>query len=213
MPRPKRPSPSMAVALLALFVALGGTAVAAKVLITSTSQIKNGVIVKEDLAPGAVNSGRIADGAVRAQDLNGQLQRVVGAEALEAVRAAGPDDAPANETTTVATLRNIPPGAYAFFAKTTLTAPSQGNGVLDPGETLGAQCVLDVEGDTDGARALLGGPGANAPGTLNLQLTRALQDPGSAQLRCSVSNRPWQANDTSIIAIPVAAGPRQTVTG
>ena len=42
--KPRRPSPSMAVALLALFVALGGTAVAARhYLISSPGQVKPSV--------------------------------------------------------------------------------------------------------------------------------------------------------------------------
>ena len=47
MMHPRRPTPTIAIALLALFFALGGTAVAAKhYLITSTSQIKPSVLNK-----------------------------------------------------------------------------------------------------------------------------------------------------------------------
>lgn len=44
----KRPSPSLIVALVALFVALSSTAIAAGVIITSSSQIKNGVLTLKD---------------------------------------------------------------------------------------------------------------------------------------------------------------------
>jgi len=55
--RVPRPSPAMIVALVALLVATSGTAVAAsKVLITSSSQIKNGAISSADLSKKARKS-------------------------------------------------------------------------------------------------------------------------------------------------------------
>ena len=55
--RVPRPSPAMVVALVALLVAMSGTAVAAsKVLITSSSQIKNGAISSADLSKKARKS-------------------------------------------------------------------------------------------------------------------------------------------------------------
>jgi hypothetical protein len=85
----RRPSPAMVVALIALFVALGGPAEAKKRLMdgglirkgTVTSrEIKNGSIAKTDLTKGAVRalsatpansvgSGQIIDGQVLAPDL------------------------------------------------------------------------------------------------------------------------------------------------
>jgi hypothetical protein len=50
MLRVRRPSPALAVASLALFVAAGGTATAAGVMITSSKQIKAGVIDASDLS-------------------------------------------------------------------------------------------------------------------------------------------------------------------
>ena len=203
----------MTVALIALFVALGGSATAATFIITSSSQIKDGAVAKRDLAVGSVNSGRIANGAVRPVDLNGQLRSTLGAEAYEVVRSAGPENVGEGEKATVATMRDIAPGSYAFFAKTTLTSPSQDSGILEPGDALGAHCQLEVEGDLDEARALIGSPGANSPGTLNLQLTRVLGEKGTAKLVCDVSNAPWRASDTSIIALPIPQTPRQIVDG
>ena len=55
MVRVRRPSPALAVACLALFVAVGGTATAAGVLITSSKQIKPGVIDASDLSSKARN--------------------------------------------------------------------------------------------------------------------------------------------------------------
>ncbi len=203
----------MGVALLALFVALGGTATAAKILINNTNQIKNGTITRQDLAKDVINSGRIQDGAIKAQDLSAKVQSSVGGQALEAHRQSGPDNVAENAGETVATLDAIPAGSYVFIAKSTLTAPSQDNGILDPGDSLGGHCELTVEDDNDEARALIGGPGANSPGTLNLQLSRTLGNGGDAKLECDVTNAPWRADDSSIIAIPVGGATRQSVDG
>lgn len=57
----RKPSPAMVVALVALFVALGGTATAAGVLVTSR-QIKDRTIQVRDLNPAAVRALRGATG-------------------------------------------------------------------------------------------------------------------------------------------------------
>jgi hypothetical protein len=57
-PRSWVPSPSMTVALLALFISLSGNAVAARVLITSSAQIN----------AGAVNSGDVKDKSLKLKD-------------------------------------------------------------------------------------------------------------------------------------------------
>jgi hypothetical protein len=86
---PRRPSPAMVVALIALFVALGGPAEAKKRLMdgglirkgtVTTRQIKNGSVAKADLSKAAVRSltatpansvgsAQIVDGSVLAADL------------------------------------------------------------------------------------------------------------------------------------------------
>ncbi len=62
MLRVRRPSPALAVASLALFVAAGGTATAAGVMITSSKQIKAGVIDASDLSSKARNQLKGATG-------------------------------------------------------------------------------------------------------------------------------------------------------
>ncbi len=60
--RPRRPSPAMIVALVALVIALGGTAVAAsRYIITSTSQIKP-TVLRELQAPRAATSAAVPKG-------------------------------------------------------------------------------------------------------------------------------------------------------
>ncbi len=76
------PSPSMAVALASLFVALGGTGVAAVVAANSVNSrsivdrsvqrvdIASGAVTNPKLAANAVNSAKVADGSLSAADLS-----------------------------------------------------------------------------------------------------------------------------------------------
>ena len=81
-----RPSPAMAVALLALFVALGGSAMAAFVVnsnsdiapdtiyganrpSTANDNIVDGSITAVDIKPSSIGSGRILDGSLTGADL------------------------------------------------------------------------------------------------------------------------------------------------
>ena len=98
----RRPSPAMVVALIALFVALGGPAQAKRVIdgasirrgTITTKQIKNGSVAKADLSKAAVHSltatpassvgsAQLVDGQVLAPDLGagsvGQAQLAPGA--------------------------------------------------------------------------------------------------------------------------------------
>ena len=61
------PSPAMAVALLALFVAMGGSAWA--VTKVGTNQIKNNAVTTAKIKPGAVNASRLGSGAVTGSKL------------------------------------------------------------------------------------------------------------------------------------------------
>ncbi len=75
----RRPSPSMAVALLALFVALGGTSYATAEMIVpndsvGTAQIKNDSVTRAKLAHHSITSVLIKPGALLASDFAaGQL--------------------------------------------------------------------------------------------------------------------------------------------
>ena len=66
-----RPSPSMGVAMLALFVALGGSALAVKKdgLKIRSKNIVNGQVKTPDLAKNAVTSVKILNGQVKAPDI------------------------------------------------------------------------------------------------------------------------------------------------
>ena len=66
-----RPSPALAVAVVALFTALAGTATAAGVLITNSKQIKPGVIQTSDLSAKARKDLRGAQGPAGAPGATG----------------------------------------------------------------------------------------------------------------------------------------------
>ncbi len=211
----RRPSPSMVVALIALFVAMGGTAAAARILITSSKQLKNGVVHRQDLARSAVDSSKVANGSLSLRDLDGDAKGALknaGTQALEAFRREGPQNVPAKNSARVATLSNIPPGVYAIFAKSVLTANKLTSGLLGQGASVGGHCTLNTEGDVDESRALLGGPGASSPAEVNVQITRTFGATGSASLDCDVTGASWSATNTSIIAIRVGGAPRQEVS-
>lgn len=58
----KMPSPAMLVALVALFVALGGSAYAVNAI--GTNQIKNGAVTTPKLANNAVTTAKVSSGAI-----------------------------------------------------------------------------------------------------------------------------------------------------
>ncbi len=200
----RRPTPSLAVALLALFVALGGTATAASVLITSSKQVRNGSLTGADLR----------DGSVGAKELTSAAQASMsGTAAIEATRAVGPVDVPKGGSEKVATLVIGESGRYALFAKTVLTGTQNSAKLFNTGDSIGGHCTLDAAGDTDQSRALLGAPGANSPGQLNLQMTRTLQAGDQVVLTCDVVDAVWRASNTSIMALKLSDVQRQPVQG
>src|SRR4051812_14071321 len=112
-----RPSPALVVAIIALVVALGGTGVAAtKLLITSTSQIRDGVITGKDIRKGTITPrqlSRLARSGLTGSSA-GASSGAGDTAAYEAHRKAGPEQAKGGKAT-VATL-DLAPGVYAVFA-------------------------------------------------------------------------------------------------
>ena len=224
--RGRRPSPALVISIVALVMSMGGTAVAAKILITSTSQIKNGAVTGADLKDGTVSTKDVKSGAITGAQVKGSsigLDKLEGAaraaindsatSASEAFRLDGPSGQEAAKLSRVATLNNLTPGVYAIFAKTIITSEPPSSGLLGQGETVSAHCILNAGGDSDEARALLGTPGALSPGVLNMQITRSFGSTGSAHLECQAAPAKWKASNTSIIAIRVGRAPRSPVEG
>jgi hypothetical protein len=69
----KPPSPALVVSIVALVVALGGTAYAGSLIATNsvgTTQLQNGAVTTKKLKNGAVTTSKITNGAVTASKIN-----------------------------------------------------------------------------------------------------------------------------------------------
>jgi hypothetical protein len=222
----RRPSPPTVISLIALFVALGGTATAASVLIKNSGQISPNAVTRSDIKNDAINSPKIADGTVKLQDLGNNLKESLtpsGGDALgggfvkEVLRPEGPSNVAAKNAARVITLNPIPKGSYLILGKATLAAEPKG-GLLGQGASAGGHCAMHVQDDpnqdnADDGRNFLASPGANTPGTINMQITVTFDKPGQAYIDCDVTGAGWSAANSSIITIPVPVGPREIVTG
>ena len=203
----KKPSPALVVSFIALLVAMSGTAIAAKVLITSSSQIKNGTIRGADLKKGTITKKQLHSTVL--SGVSGSSAAPATGAALETRRQYGPEvNKPEGGEERIAELQ-LPAGAYAIIAKTTIAPVVNDNGllneVLKDNKTTGVGCNLDVGGAGDFGIAQLTGPSTAYPATVNAQLTRTLSAPAVATLTCKAENVPWRAENTSIIAVPVSS--------
>lgn len=222
----RKPSPSLVISIIALVMATSGTAIAAKTLITSSKQIKAGVVTSSDIANGtianrdlrnnAVDSGKVKDGSLGLDDLSTSARASLSdaeTQAHEAFRKAGPSGVQPNKPTRVITLANVPAGTYAIFAKAVLTPLEVEGGLLQQGKTISGHCTLDAAGDKDEGRTMIATPGAQAPGTVTTQITRSFSSPATISLDCDANNSTWNATDSTIIAIRVGKAPRTEVSG
>jgi hypothetical protein len=74
-----KPSPAMVVALIALAFSMAGTGVAARYVISSTTQIKNGAVTGADVKNSSLTGGDVRDGALTPADFSGSVQGPAGA--------------------------------------------------------------------------------------------------------------------------------------
>lgn len=205
-----KPSPALVISIIALVVALGGTAVAAKILITSSSQIKNGAVTGSDLRKGTVTKSRLSSGVQSLLGGGGTSAGPNGTQAIEAHRLNGPD-VPKGGSAQVLELA-LSPGVYAVFGKADMTAFIDDQGLLDTltkdNKTVGGACTLDVNGTGDYSVEPIVSPGSANPVALNMQLTRSLDVPSKATLTCQADNVHWAASNASIIALKVGSTSR-----
>ncbi len=97
----RRPSPALVISVVALIVALSGSAVAARYVISSSAQIRNGAVTGADVRNRSLHGGDLADGTVTARQIKSGLLSARGgsptstpaasSSASEAFRMDGPD--------------------------------------------------------------------------------------------------------------------------
>lgn len=211
-----RPSPALVVSIIALVVACAGTATAAGVLISNSSQIKAGAVSGSDIKNNAITASKIKNGTIGAGDLSASAKNAItsqGINATEAIRKVGPVKVGPGQFE-IATMSQLAPGTYAIFAKTTITAEVGNLGLgelLRQNKTVNAQCVLSAGGDQDNANQTVASPYSQAPNTANMQLTRSFDKPTDVKVTCTVNDYPWNASDTSIIALKLTGASRTDV--
>jgi len=179
------------IAMIALFVAMGGTSYAA--IKIGSKQIRNNSVQSVDIKNRTIKSVDIAPGVIGAT-----LQSSAG----QVSRDSGPTDVAAAQVyTTVATMSNIAPGAYLLLAKTN----QNGNTLTD------GRCRLSADNDADYSNR-----GLRAQGTADshsLALVHSFGANGTAVLACRVSDGKWSAADSKIIAVKVASAASGVVGG
>ncbi len=216
----------MIVAITSLVVATAGTATAASVVISNSSQVKNGALRGSDLANrtvtglkianGTISGAKIRNGTVTPSKLSSSVRRQLGGAApagltaSEAVRRSGPDNV-APGTARIASVKALQPGTYIIMAKTTIESFPGDIGLgelLRENKTATAECTLEVGGDVDKARGATVTPTSSHPHTLNMQMTRTIGTAADAVLTCGADHYRWRAADSSVVAIRLAGSTR-----
>ena len=160
----KRPSPALAVALLALIVALGGTSYAAVKLpknSVGSKQVKNSSLKAKDIAPGAIGATSIAPGAIGATSIApgviGEKSNVyygIARTQKTIIGQVGVD-------TPYVTLSALPAGTYLLMAHLTLVK-------FDAPDTI-ARCGIKAAGtDSRGGPSGNGSAAAMGPGNASV---------------------------------------------
>jgi hypothetical protein len=182
---------SNVVALMALFVALGGTSYAATRI--GSKQIKNNSVRSVDIKNRTIKSKDLARGVIGAT-----LQST----AAQASRDAGPTGVGASQNyTPVATLGGLEPGAYVLFAKINQSSNNRTEG----------RCRIQAEGDVDDSSRGLREQGT--PEGHNLQLVHTFGGTGTAVLACRAAAGTWSSSDAKLLAIRISAARSSVVSG
>jgi hypothetical protein len=202
----RTPSPALVISIIALCVALGGSAYAATQI--TSKQIKNGTIQNVDVKKGTLQSSTFSKGVqnlLKAKTGNSASSAATGHIAYEAVRKAGPENVAANTIVTAATL-TVPAGAYVITANTVMTAFTGSTNPLEAlfgtNGSLTGTCTLDAGGVMDTSLQTIAVNDRQTPATLGMQETRTVGAPMDIKLNCSATI-PWRLSETSIIASKV----------
>jgi hypothetical protein len=211
----RTPSPALVISIVALCVALGGSAYAATVI--TSKQIRNGTIQNIDVKKGTLQSSTFSKGVqnLLKSKSSGSAAGAGLAPSFEAVRKSGPENQPAGGFVTVATL-TVPAGAYVVTANTVMTAFTGSTNPLEAlfgaNGSVGGTCILDAGGVTQSSLQTIAVNDRQTPATLGMQLTRTVGAPTDIKLQCSAAI-PWRLSETSVIATKVGNITLTQVTG
>jgi len=200
----RTPSPALVISIVALCVALGGSAYAATQI--TSKQIRNGTIQGVDIKNGTILSSKLGSGVQKLLTAKPAASAAsTGKLGYEAVRKAGPENQPANTIVTAATL-TVPAGAYVITANTIMTAFTGSTNPLEAllgtNGSLTGTCMLDAAGVDDLSLQTIVVNDRQTPATLGMQLTRTVSAPMDITLKCSATIA-WRLSETSIIATKV----------
>jgi len=215
----RSPTPSIAIAIAALFIALGGSALAAR-----------GLIHARNIAPGAVTGKAIRNGGVEPRDLGSATRALLagggargetgpsgtsgsngangpnGANGVDGTNGtngvdgtitplsatAGSVALPTGSPLTAVVSLAVPVGSYVVLAKTELSHAGAGDTV---------ECVLKAGAATVDQIAMKTLP-ALAAIPASLQAVVEVTSPSQLSLECQVAVANGSANFSSLIAIP-----------
>lgn len=156
----KMPSPAMVVALVALFVSLGGASYAATKI--GTRQIKNGAVTTKKLHFQAVTTNKLADGSVTTSKL---ANDAVTGQQVEDNSLTGQDinESSLGQVPDAATLAGRGPGAFVSSSVSRHESP------VEAGTPLGDGTFFIDEACPAGTVLLNGGPANIAAGSVLLE--------------------------------------------
>ncbi len=191
-PRLSLPSPAMAVAVLALFVALGGTGYAALKLpknSVSTKQLKKGAVKNADIGANAVTGPKVKRGSLTASDFRaGSLPQGPKGDA-------GAPGAPGNPASSAILGRGNAVGAGTSFLAPSGLAAANGNENLVSAFTPNTTIVA-----SDLSVSLSVAPGLADSRTFTLRVGNA-----NTALVCLVGGGTSTCNSTGSVTIPPAS--------
>lgn len=160
----RRPSPALIISLVALFIAMGGSAYA---LVITGGQVKNGSLTGKDLRRNTLTGTQIRESRLgkvpKARTADRVGNRTAAAVTTRAFFAAQKAPTGFTGNDTLIGKITLPAGAYIISAKATVTNTATG--------TLRASCFLRAGGSEDRATVAL--PPGNGANTSPLSLLQA----------------------------------------
>jgi hypothetical protein len=188
--RTRRISPAMAVALVALVVALGGTAVAAHRVLAPANSVNSAAVINHSLQQQDFKRGLLKSGPVGRTGATGPAGPVGPSNAFVHYRTGPVAIALAPATTTVTSLAIPAAGTYVFWAKAYIEHPS----------TV-VTCDLKAGGDLDESRISQGAGGID---DVAMNVAHVFSGPGTVDLVCSAETTGNEANFATVSGIQVA---------